>query len=58
MGDTKYGLIGIQLDSNATEEMIAKLEALKTMILSLQISVKAITNNATYWAARIVCYGF
>lgn len=42
MGDTKYGLIGIQLDSNATEETIAEIRSLETMILSLQISVKAI----------------
>lgn len=42
MGGTKYGLIGIQLDSNATEETIAEIRSLETMILSLQISVKAI----------------
>ena len=29
MGDTKYGLIGIQLDSNATEETIAEIRSLE-----------------------------
>lgn len=42
MGGTKYGLIGIQLDSNATEETMEEIRNLEMMILSLQISVKAI----------------
>ncbi len=43
MGNTKYGLIGIQLDSNATEETIAEIRSLlKMMTLLSQISVKAI----------------
>ena len=29
MGGTKYGLIGIQLDSNATEETIAEIRSLE-----------------------------
>ena len=29
MGNTKYGLIGIQLDSNATEETIAEIRSLE-----------------------------
>lgn len=59
MGDTKYGLIGIQLASNATDETIAAIRSLEndTMIITDQRESNQ-QNNATYWAARIVCYGF
>ena len=59
MGDTKYGLIGIQLDSNATEETIAEIRSLENddIIITDQREGNR-QNNATYWAARIVCYGF
>ena len=59
MGDTKYGLIGIQLDSNATEETIAEIRSLENddIIITDQREGNK-QNNATYWAARIVCYGF
>ena len=59
MGGTKYGLIGIQLDSNATEETIAEIRSLENddIIITDQREGNK-QNNATYWAARIVCYGF
>lgn len=59
MGCTKYGLIGIQLDSNATEETIAEIRSLENddIIITDQREGNK-QNNATYWAARIVCYGF
>ncbi|RGG60824.1 ABC transporter permease [Blautia sp. AF19-10LB] len=59
MGNTKYGLIGIQLDSNATEETIAEIRSLENddiIITDQRESNKQ--NNATYLAVRIVCYGF
>lgn len=59
MGDTKYGLIGIQLDSNATEETIAEIRSLENDdIINTDQREGNKQNNATYWAARIVCYGF
>ena len=42
MRNTKYGLIGIQLDSNATEETIAEIRSLENDDILSQISVKAI----------------
>lgn len=59
MGGTKYGLIGIQLDSNATEETMAEIRSLESndIIITDQREGNK-QNNATYWAARIVCYGF
>ena len=59
MGNTKYGLIGIQLDSNATEETIAEIRSLENddiIITDQRESNKQ--NSATYLAVRIVCYGF
>ena len=59
MGNTKYGLIEIQLDSNATEETIAEIRSLENddiIITDQRESNKQ--NNATYLAVRIVCYGF
>lgn len=58
-GVTNNGLIGIQLDSNATEEMIAEIRSLENddIIITDQREGNR-QNNATYWAARIVCYGF
>ena len=59
MGNTKYGLIGIQLDSNATEKTIAEIRSLENddiIITDQRESNKQ--NNATYLAVRIVCYGF
>lgn len=52
-------LIGIQLDSNATEETIAEIRSLENddIIITDQREGNK-QNNATYWAARIVCYGF
>ena len=59
MGGTKYGLIGIQLDSNATEETMEEIRNLENddIIITDQREGNK-QNNATYWAARIVCYGF
>ena len=49
MGNTKYGLIGIQLDSNATEETIAEIRSLENddiIITDQRESNKQ--NNAEY----------
>ena len=54
MGGTKYGLIGIQLDSNATEETMEEIRNLENddIIITDQREGNK-QNNATYWAARI-----
>lgn len=59
MGNTKYGLIGIRLDSNATEETMAEIRSLENddIIITDQRESNN-QNNATYLAVRIVCYGF
>lgn len=59
MGQEKYGLIGIQLAKDATEKTVAQIRNLENdeIILTDQRESNR-TNNTTYWASRIVCYGF
>lgn len=59
MGQEKYGLIGVQLGKDATEKTAAQIRSLENdeiVIIDQRESNR--TNNATYWASRIVCYGF
>ena len=58
MGNTKYGFIGVKLTPNATEKTIEEIRNLKMMILSLDQRESNQQDHATYWAMRIVCYGF
>ncbi len=59
MGEEKYGLIGVQLGKDATDETVAQIRSLENndIIITDQREINR-TNNATYWASRIVCYGF
>ncbi len=59
MGKTKYGLIGIQLGEDAAEETAAQIRSLEND--DIVVSDQRENNRqdaATYWASRIVCYGF
>ncbi len=59
MGDTKYGLIGIQLAPDASEEtmtQIRKFENDDVIITDQRESNRQ--DAATYWAVQIACYGF
>lgn len=59
MGKTKYGLIGVQLEKGAAEETVTeirKLEQGDIVVTDQRESTQ--TDIATYWASRIVCYGF
>lgn len=59
MGEEKYGLIGVQLGKDATDETVAQIRNLENddIVITDQRESNR-TNNATYWASRIVCYGF
>ena len=59
MGEEKYGLIGVQLGKDATDETVAQIRSLENddIVITDQRESNR-TNNATYWASRIVCYGF
>lgn len=59
MGVQKYGLIGVQLDKDATDETVKQIRELENEKV---VVVDQRENNqqdaATYLASRIVCYGF
>lgn len=59
MGQEKYGLIGVQLGKDATDETVAQIRRLENddIVVTDQRESNR-TNNTTYWASRIVCYGF
>ena len=59
MGQEKYGLIGVQLEKDATNETVAQIRRLENddIVITDQRESNR-TNNTTYWASRIVCYGF
>lgn len=59
MGNTKYGLIGVKLTPNATEKTIEEIRNLENddIIITDQRESNQ-QDHATYWAIRIVCYGF
>lgn len=59
MGFQKFGLIGVQLGKDATQETVAQIRSFENddVIVADQRESNR-TNNTTYWASRIVCYGF
>ena len=59
MGQENYSLIGVQLGKDATDETAAQIRALENddIVITDQRESNR-TNNTTYWASRIVCYGF
>ena len=59
MGQEKYGLIGVQLEKDATNETVAQIRRLENddIVITDQRESNR-TNNTSYWASRIVCYGF
>lgn len=59
MGQEKYGLIGVQLEKDATNETVAQIRKLENDDIAVTDQRESNrTNNTTYWASRIVCYGF
>lgn len=59
MGDQKYGMIGIKLNKEATDETAAQIRNFENddiIVTDMRESKKR--DTATYWATRIVCYGF
>lgn len=58
-GQEKYSLIGIQLGKDATDEAVTQLRRFENdaVVLTDQRERNR-TDNSTYWASRIVCYGF
>ncbi|MDE6320454.1 MAG: ABC transporter permease, partial [Lachnospiraceae bacterium] len=59
MGNTEYGLIGIQLAPNASEETVAQIRNFENddmIITDLRESNRQ--DAATYWATQIASYGF
>lgn len=59
LGASKYGLIGIQLAPNAGEETVAQIRSFERDDRIITDQRKDNQQNiATYWATRIVCYGF
>ena len=58
-GQEKYGLIGVQLGKDATDETVAQIRKLENDDIAVTDQRESNrTNNTTYWASRIVCYGF
>lgn len=59
MGETNYGLIGVKLSPDAGDETAAQIRQLETGNIIVTDQRKSNRQNtATYWASRIVCYGF
>ena len=59
MGQEKYALIGVQLGKDATEETVAQIRRFENDDIIITDQQKSNQeNNSTYWASRIVCYGF
>ena len=59
MGQEKYGLIGVQLGKDATDETVAQIRKLENDDIAVTDQRESNrTNNTSYWASRIVCYGF
>lgn len=59
MGAANFGLIGVQLDKDATDETVAQIRNLERG--DIVVTDQRGSNQediATYWASRIVCYGF
>ena len=59
MGQEKYGLIGVQLGKDATDKTVAQIRKLENDDIAVTDQRESNrTNNTSYWASRIVCYGF
>ncbi|SHK39689.1 ABC transporter permease [Hespellia stercorisuis] len=59
MGEEKYGTIGVQLDKTATEETVEKISSFVTGDVIFSDTRKSNEENiSTYWATRVVGYGF
>lgn len=59
MGDVKYGLIGVQLGKDATDETVAEIRSFENdNIIVTDMRKSNQQDVATFWATRIVCYGF
>lgn len=59
MGAENYGLIGVQLSPRATDETISRILSLETDdTIIIDLRSDNATDASTYWASRIVCYGF
>lgn len=59
MGKEKYGLIGVLLEKDAGNETVAQIRNLENdnIIITDQRESNR-QDKATYWASRIICYGF
>lgn len=59
MGEEKYGLIGVQLEKDAGEETAAQIRSFENNeIVVTDQRADNWSSNATYYASRIVAYGF
>lgn len=59
MGATNYGLIGVQLEKGTTDETVAQIRKLESGDIVVTDQRESNQENvSTYWASRIVCYGF
>lgn len=59
MGEQKYGLVGIQLNKTATDETINQVNSFATGdVIFSDVRNDNQESNATYWATRVVGYGF
>ena len=59
MGKEAYGLIGVQLGKDATEKTAAEIRKLeKGDVVITDQRDKNRQDSATYYASRILCYGF
>lgn len=59
MGETDYGLIGVQLKKEHSDAAVSQIrEYEKGDIVVIDQRESNQQNVATYWASRIVCYGF
>ncbi|MCD8355842.1 MAG: FtsX-like permease family protein [Clostridia bacterium] len=58
-GEEKYGLVGVQLEKNATEETVAQIRSFENDdIVVLDQRESKWRDHATYIASRIIVYGF
>ena len=59
MGEEKYGLIGVRLEKDAGEETAAQIRSFENNeIVVTDQRADNWSSNATYYASRIVAYGF
>lgn len=59
MGEENYGLIGVQLGKDATDETVAQIRSYeKDEIVVVDYRKNNWQDNATYYASRIIVYGF